>query len=165
VVDSKGSEVNIGEVGEIIIRGPNVMSSYWNRPGETAQVMSNGWFHTGDLGRMDEEGYFYIVDRLKDMINVSGFKVSPSELERVISQHSSVAEVAVCGVPDKVRGESILASIVVNTGHVLTPDDVISFCSKHMATYKVPHLIRFVNSLPKNATGKVLRRALREAPS
>jgi long-chain acyl-CoA synthetase len=165
VVDSKGSEVNIGEVGEIIIRGPNVMSSYWNRPGETAQVMSNGWFHTGDLGRMDEEGYFYVVDRLKDIINVSGFKVSPSELERVISQHPAVAEVAICGVPDRLKGESILASIVVNNGEVLTPDDVISFCSKHMAAYKVPHQIRFVEALPKNATGKVLRRALREAYS
>jgi long-chain acyl-CoA synthetase len=141
------------------------MSSYWNRPGETAQVMSNGWFHTGDLGRMDEEGYFYIVDRLKDMINVSGFKVSPSEVERVISQHPSVTEVAVCGVPDQLKGEIILASIVVNNGQVVTPDDIISFCSKHMAAYKVPNLIRFVDALPKNATGKILRRALREAHS
>jgi long-chain acyl-CoA synthetase len=114
---------------------------------------------------MDEEGYFYVVDRLKDIINVSGFKVSPSELERIISQHPAVAEVAVCGVPDKLKGECILASIVVNNGQVLTPDDVISFCSKHMAAYKVPHQIRFVDALPKNATGKVLRRALREAYS
>lgn len=114
---------------------------------------------------MDEEGYFYIVDRLKDTINVSGFKVYPSELERVISQHPAVAEVAICGVPDKVKGESILANIVLNNGQVVAPDDVISFCSKQIAAYKVPHLVRFVDSLPKNATGKVLRRILREAHS
>lgn len=165
VVDSEGSEVEVGEVGEIIIRGPNVMSSYWNRPAETAEVMSNGWFHTGDLGRMDEEGYFYIVDRLKDMINVSGFKVYPSELERVISQHPAVAEVAIYGVPDRVKGEKILANIVLNNGQLVAPEDVISFCSKQIAAYKVPHLVRFVDSLPKNATGKVLRRVLREAHS
>jgi long-chain acyl-CoA synthetase len=162
-IDRDGKEVAPGVVGELVIRGPNVMLGYWNRPVETAQVLKNGWFHTGDLGWMDEDGYFYIVDRLKDMINVSGFKVYPNEVERVLATHPAVAEVAVYGVPDPVKGEIVKANILLKSGQLLLAEDAIAFCSERIAAYKVPHLIQFVDSLPKNATGKVLKRLLRES--
>jgi long-chain acyl-CoA synthetase len=162
-IDRDGKEVAPGVVGELVIRGPNVMLGYWNRPVETAQVLKNGWFHTGDLGWMDDDGYFYIVDRLKDMINVSGFKVYPNEVERVLATHPAVAEVAVYGVPDPVKGEIVKANILLKSGQWLVAEDAIAFCSERIAAYKVPHLIQFVDSLPKNATGKVLKRLLRES--
>jgi long-chain acyl-CoA synthetase len=166
VVDCDGAEVQPGELGEIIVRGPNVMLGYWNRPFETAQVLINGWFHTGDMGRMDEDGYFYIVDRLKDMINISGFKVYPAEVENALYEHPAVAEVAVYGVPDPLKGEIVQANILLKADRAATEDDIIAFCSKRMATFKVPHVVKFVDSIPKNATGKVLKRLLREeAPS
>ncbi|NJM69509.1 MAG: long-chain fatty acid--CoA ligase [Scytonema sp. RU_4_4] len=161
VVDGHGHQVQPGESGEILIRGPNVMLGYWNRPFETAEVIKNGWFHTGDIGRVDEDGFFYLVDRLKDMVNVSGFKVYPSEVENVIYQNSAVAECAVYGVPDDLKGERVKANIVLKPGHALTEEQIIEFCSLRMATYKVPRLIHFVDSLPKNPTGKVLKRVLR----
>ncbi|WP_293131610.1 class I adenylate-forming enzyme family protein [Okeania sp. SIO3I5] len=160
VVDEGGEEVESGEVGELLVRGPNVMLGYWNRPEETKKVLRNGWFHTGDLGKMDEDGYFYIVDRLKDMINVSGFNVYPSEVERVILMHPDVSEVAVYGVKHQIKGEITAANIILKLGKLLTVEDLKSFCSQRMATYKVPHLIRFVDSIPRNATGKVLKRVL-----
>ncbi|MCC5661319.1 AMP-binding protein [Nostoc sp. XA010] len=139
------------------------MLGYWNRPDETAQVLKNGWFHTGDIGRMDEEGYFYIVDRLKDMINLSGFKVYPAEVENVIYQHPAVAECAVYGVPDQVKGEIVKANIVLKAGHAMTEEQIIEFCYERMAAYKIPRAINFVDSIPKNPIGKVLKRLLREA--
>ncbi|MBW4594119.1 MAG: long-chain fatty acid--CoA ligase [Brasilonema angustatum HA4187-MV1] len=162
IVNLDGESVQPGEVGEIVVRGPNVMLGYWNRPEETAQVIKNGWFHTGDIGRMDEDGYFYIVDRLKDMINVSGFKVYPTEVENVIYQHPAVAECAVYGVPDQVKGERVFANILLKTGFAVTQEEIIAFCSQRIATYKVPHTIKFIDSLPKNATGKVLKRLLQQ---
>ncbi|MBH8561554.1 long-chain fatty acid--CoA ligase [Nostoc sp. CENA67] len=161
IVDNYGHQVQLGELGEILVRGPNVMLGYWNRPFETAEVIQNGWFHTGDIGRMDEEGYFYIVDRIKDMINLSGFKVYPSEVENVIYQHPAVAEVAVYGVPDPIKGEVVNTNIVLKPGHNITAQQIIDFCYQNMAAYKVPHVIHFVDALPKNPTGKVLRRLLR----
>ncbi|NMG09912.1 long-chain fatty acid--CoA ligase [Brasilonema sp. UFV-L1] len=161
IVDDYGHQVQPGESGEIVIKGPNVMLGYWNRPFETAEVIKNGWFHTGDIGRVDEDGFFYIVDRKKDMVNVSGFKVYPSEVENVIYQHSAVAECAVYGVPDDLKGERVKANIVLKAGHALTEEQIIEFCSLRMATYKVPRIIDFVDSLPKNPTGKVLKRVLR----
>jgi long-chain acyl-CoA synthetase len=162
IVDGDGYQVQPGELGEIVIRGPNVMLGYWNRPFETAEVIKNGWFHTGDVGRMDEDGFFYIVDRLKDMINVSGCKVYPTEVENVIYQHLAVAEVAVYGTPDPVKGEIVKANIVLKEGHVITEEQIIDFCSERMAVYKIPRTIEYVNSLPKNPTGKVLKRVLRQ---
>src|SRR5579883_7417 len=161
IVNDDGHQVQPGELGEIIIRGPNVMLGYWNRPFESAQVMKNGWFHTGDIGRMDEQGFFYIVDRLKDMINVSGFKVYPTEVENVIYQHPSVAEVAIYGVPDLIKGEIVKANIILKPGHTIAEQQIIDFCSERMATYKVPRVIHFVDSLPKNPAGKILKRVLR----
>jgi long-chain acyl-CoA synthetase len=162
IVNLDGELVQPGEVGEIVVRGPNVMLGYWNRPNETAQVIKNGWFHTGDIGRMDEDGYFYIVDRLKDMINVSGFKVYPAEVENVIYQHPAVAECAVYGVPDQVKGEIVKANILLKPGEAIAEEQIIAFCCERMATYKIPHTVEFIDSIPKNPTGKVLKRLLRE---
>lgn len=162
IVDANGVEVPPGELGEILVRGPNVMFGYWNRPFETAQVIKNGWFHTGDIGRMDEDGYFYIVDRLKDMINISGFKVYPAEVENVIYQHPAIAEVAVYGVPDPVKGEIVQANIVLKSAPSLTEEQITMFCTERMATYKVPKVFKFVDSIPKNPTGKILKRQLRQ---
>jgi long-chain acyl-CoA synthetase len=162
IVNLDGELVQTGEVGEIVVKGPNVMLGYWNRPDETAQVLKNGWFHTGDIGRMDEEGYFYILDRLKDMINISGFKVYPAEVENVIYQHPAVAECAVYGVPDPVKGERVFANILLKAGFAITEEEMMTFCSQRMATYKLPHRIKFINSLPKNATGKILKKLLKQ---
>ncbi|MBN3944682.1 MAG: long-chain fatty acid--CoA ligase [Nostoc sp.] len=162
IVDADGHPVEPGEEGEIVIKGPNVMLGYWNRPFETAQVIKNGWFHTGDIGRMDEDGFFYIVDRLKDMINISGFKVYPSEVENVIYQHPAIAEAAVFGIPDRLKGEIVQANIVLKSGYAVTEEQIIDFCSRRIATYKLPRVINFVDSLPKNPTGKVLKRVLRQ---
>lgn len=162
VVDSEGKEVPVEEVGELVVRGPNVMLGYWNRPEENAKVLKNGWFHTGDMGRMDEDGYFYIVDRLKDMINMSGFKVYPAEVERVLYQHPAVAEAAVYGATHPVKGEIVKATIRLKSGSAIASEEIKAFCADKMATYKVPRTIDFVDALPKNATGKILRRVLRE---
>jgi long-chain acyl-CoA synthetase len=161
IVDTDGQEVAPGEWGEIVIRGPNVMLGYWGCRSETAQAIEKGWFHSGDIGMMDDEGYFYLVDRLKDMINVSGFKVYPAEVENAIHKHPAVAEVAVYGVPDPVRGEVVKASIVLKDRHTVTDEEIIAFCREQIAKFKVPHSVEFVSSIPKNATGKVLRRILR----
>jgi long-chain acyl-CoA synthetase len=163
IVDRDGHQVQPGELGEIAIRGPNVMLGYWNRPLETAQAIKNGWFYTGDIGRMDDQGFFYIVDRIKDMINMSGFKVYPTEVEHVIYQHPAVAEVAIYGVHDPVKGEIVKANIVPkNIEHPITAAQIQEFCSQRMANYKIPRAIDFVDALPKNPTGKVLKRVLRQ---
>ncbi len=162
IVDADGQEVAPGEWGEIVIRGPNVMLGYWNRPAETAQVIKNSWFHSGDIGVMDDEDYFYIVDRLKDMINVSGFKVYPAEVENVIYQHPAVAEVAVYGMPDPVKGEIVQASVVLKDAYSATEQEIVTLCREQVAKFKCPQSVKFVNLIPKNATGKVLKRVLRE---
>lgn len=162
IVNLDGMEVQPGELGEIVVRGPNVMLGYWNRRLETAQVLKNGWFHTGDIGWMNDDGYLYIVDRLKDMINVSGFKVYPTEVENVIYQHPAVAEVAVYSVPEPVKGERVLANILLKAGQKITEEQISVFCSQRMANYKIPRAFKFVDSIPKNPTGKVFKRLLRE---
>ncbi|BAU64850.1 AMP-dependent synthetase and ligase [Stanieria sp. NIES-3757] len=160
IVDTEGKELPPGEIGEIAIKGSNVMLGYWNRPLETAKVLKNGWFHSGDIGSMDEDGYFYIVDRLKDMINVSGFKVYPAEVENVLYQHPAVAEAAVYGLPDPFKGETVNANIVLKDGYTITETEIAAFCAEKIATYKVPKCFKFVDAIPKNATGKVLKRLL-----
>jgi long-chain acyl-CoA synthetase len=164
IVDPYGQQLPLGELGEIAIRGPNVMLGYWNRPQATAQAIKQGWFHTGDLGRIDEQGFFFIVDRLKDMINMSGFKVYPNEVEQVIYQHPAVAEVAIYGVPDPEKGEIVKANIIPkNVEQPITAVEIKEFCSQRLANYKIPREIDFVADLPKNPTGKVLKRVLRQA--
>ena len=163
IVNSQGQSLPPGELGEIAIKGPNVMLGYWNRPEDTASVIKNGWFHTGDIGCMDAEGYFYIVDRLKDMVNVSGFNVYPTEVENVIYQHRAVAEVAVYGICDPVKGEIVRANIVLKAGQTLTAEQIREFCSQRMAAYKMPQAFQFVSSIPKNPAGKILKRSLQES--
>lgn len=138
------------------------MLGYWNLPFETAKVIKNGWLHTGDLGKMDRDGYFYIVDRLKDTIDVSGFNVYPTEVENVIYQHPAIAEVAVYGVPDPIKGEIIQADILLKPDRTISSENLFDFCSSRMAVYKLPQIINFVDSIPKNPTGKILKKVLRE---
>lgn len=157
-----GRELPPETAGEIVIRGPNVMLGYWNRPEETARVIRDGWFHTGDIGRTDAEGYFYIEDRLKDMVNVGGLKVYPAEVENVIYQHPAVSEVAVYGLPDPLLGESVAASVVPRPGHSPAAEEIISLCRRRLSAYKVPTAVEFIGALPKNPSGKILKRVLRD---
>jgi long-chain acyl-CoA synthetase len=154
--------VATGDSGEIVIRGPNVMLGYWNRPEATATAIRNGWFHTGDIGRVDEDAYFYIVDRVKDMVNVSGLKVYPVEVENTIYQHPAVEEVAVYGVVESLLGERVCANIVCKAGETVTEAEIIAFCRQQLADYKIPRVVLFVDSIPKSPTGKILKRVLRD---
>ena len=160
IVNELGDEVAVGEVGELIVRGPNVMKGYYNMPEETAYTIKEGWLFTGDMAKMDEDGYFYIVDRKKDMIIVGGFNVYPREVEEVLYNHPSVVEVAVVGVPDANLGEAVKCFVV--TKEVLSEEELIVYCKEHLAKYKLPTSIEFLDELPKNTTGKILRRALKE---
>ncbi|GLV47410.1 long-chain-fatty-acid--CoA ligase [Thermus sp. LT1-2-5] len=164
VVDEEGREVPLGEVGELIVRGPNVMKGYWNRPEETQKALKDGWLFTGDMARMDEDGYFYIVDRKKDMIIAGGYNIYPREVEEVLYQHEAVQEAAVVGVPDPYRGETVAAFLVLKPEYRgrVTEKDIEAFCRKHLAAYKVPRILEFRESLPKSSVGKILRRELRE---
>lgn len=151
------------ETGELAVRGPNVMLGYWNRPEETAACLDEqGWLLTGDIARMDQDGYFYIVDRKKDMINASGYKVLPREVEEVLFAHPAVFEAAVAGVPDQRRGETVKAFVVCKPDASLTADELIAFCKERLAPYKVPRQVEFRAELPKTQVGKVLRRVLVE---
>lgn len=159
--DENGIELPINEAGELCIRGPQVMRGYWQRPIETINVLDKeGWLKTGDIARIDEKGFIYIVDRIKDMIIVSGFNVYPNEIEAIISKLSAVLEVGVIGIPNKESGEKIKACIVRKNDD-LTSQDVIDHCRKHLTGYKIPKVIEFVDELPKTNVGKIMRRALR----
>jgi long-chain acyl-CoA synthetase len=149
-----------GEVGEILMRAPQLMLGYWQRPTETANMIRDGWLYTGDLGYLDEDGYLFIVDRKKDVIKPSGFQVWPREVEEVIASHPAVAEVGVAGVPDEYQGEAVKAWVVLREGQQVTADELRAYCRENMAAYKVPRQIEFRDSLPKTMVGKVLRRAL-----
>ncbi|WP_018922665.1 long-chain-fatty-acid--CoA ligase [Salsuginibacillus kocurii] len=155
-------ELQAGEVGELIIKGPQVMKGYWNKQEETAQTLRNGWLFTGDLAKTDEDGYFYIVGRKKDMIIASGYNVYPTEIEEVLYQHEAVKEVCVFGVPDPYRGETVKAAIVLTEGAARSAEDITKWCSKRIAAYKIPKHILFRNELPKTVVGKVLRYKLIE---
>lgn len=152
----------VGEVGEIAVRGPQVMKGYWNRPEETQMVMRDGWFLTGDLGYMDEDGYFYIVDRKKDMIIAGGFNIYPREIEEVLYEHDDIQECVVAGIPDPYRGETVKAYIVLKEGHTVTEEELDAYCRTKLAAFKVPRFYEFRNELPKTAVGKILRRTLIE---
>jgi long-chain acyl-CoA synthetase len=161
--DGKYEPVAAGEDGELVIRGPQVMKGYWNRPEETAAAITEeGWFHTGDIARMDEDGCFYIVDRKKDLIIASGYNVVPREVEEVLYMHEKVQEAVVAGVPDAVRGENVKAYIVLKAGQQSTPEEISEFCREHLAPYKAPRLVEFRDELPKSQVGKILRRVLLE---
>ena len=155
-----GEMAPTGEIGEIAVKGPQVMKGYWNRKEETEAVLKDGWLLTGDLGYMDERGYFYVVDRKKDMIIAGGFNIYPREIEEVLYEHEQIQEVVVAGVPDAYRGETVKAYIVKKAGATLTEEELDAFARKHLAAYKVPRLYEFREELPKTAVGKILRRAL-----
>ncbi len=155
-------EVPAGELGELVVKGPQVMSGYWHMPEETAHALRNGWLYTGDIARMDEEGYVYIVDRKKDLIIASGFNIYPRDVEEVLYEHPAVQEAVVIGVPDPYRGETVKAVIVKKAGMTMTEEDIIDFCKDNMAAYRVPKIVVFRDELPKTNVGKILRRALRE---
>ncbi len=157
-----GEPLPVGEIGELVVKGPQVMKGYWNRPEETQEVLKDGWLHTGDMGYMDEEGYFYIVDRKKDMIIASGYNIYPREIEEVLYEHPAVKEVVVAGVPDPYRGETVKAYIVLKEGTTVTEDELNKFARKNLAAYKVPRKYEFRDELPKTTVGKILRRQLVE---
>jgi long-chain acyl-CoA synthetase len=163
VVDESGEEVEAGQHGEFVARGANVMCSYWNNPGETAQVLRDGQFRTGDVGYQDADGYFYILDRLKDMIVTGGENVYSGEVEAVIYAHPAVREAAVFGVPDRKWGELVMASVVLKPGRALSADDLVAHCRQSLANYKLPRRVEFSEAeLPKSGSGKILKRLLRE---
>ncbi len=151
-----------GEIGELVMRAPNLMSGYWAAPEETAETLRDGWLHTGDLAYVDEDGYVFIVDRKKDLIKPSGFQVWPREVEEVIAAHPAVMEVAVAGVPDAVQGEAVKAWVAVKPGASVDGEELRALCRTHLAAYKVPRQIEFREALPKTTVGKVLRRVLRD---
>jgi len=164
-LDDPDRVVGIGEPGELLIRGPQVMQGYWNRPEDTALSIRNGWLHTGDVASMDEEGYFAIVDRIKDMIIVSGFNVYPAEVEGVLERHPAIEKVAVVGVPDDTTGEAVKAFLVLREGSTLTAEELISWSrdpENGLTGYRVPKQVEFRDSLPETLVGKVLRRVLLE---
>jgi long-chain acyl-CoA synthetase len=164
LVDENGAEVGAGEVGEIVIRGHNVMKGYWQRPEATAEAMRGGWFHSGDLARVDEDGYFFIVDRKKDMIIRGGYNVYPREVEEVLFEHPKIREAAVLGVPDDEWGEEIGAAVVPMDGEELTPEEVSQYVRERLAAYKYPRVVWFLDDLPKGPTGKILKREI-ETPA
>ena len=160
--DDPGKELGVGEAGELMIKGPQVMQGYWNEPDETHTAMIDGWLRTGDIATIDEEGYFYIVDRKKDVILSAGFNVYPREVEEVLYQHPKVQEAAVIGLPDGIRGERITAYLKLIPGETATATEMRAFCREHLAPYKQPRKFVFRDDLPKSLAGKVLRRQLRE---
>ena len=151
-----------GELGELIIRGPQVMIGYWNRPEETKATLRDGWLYTGDLARMDEDGYVYIMDRKKDMALVGGYNVYPREVDEILMAHPGIEEAVTVGIPDPIRGETIKAFIVPGEGVKLRASEIVAWCRARLASYKVPRSIEFRDSLPKNQVGKILRRTLRD---
>ena len=164
VVDENDAEVEQGEVGEIVIRGHNIMKGYWQRPDATEEAMRGGWFHSGDMARTDEEGYFFIVDRKKDLIIRGGYNVYPREVEEVLYEHPKVREAAVLGVPHDEWGEEIGAAVVLHEGEELSPEEVSAYVKDRIAAYKYPRVVWFLDDLPKGPTGKILKREI-ETPA
>ncbi len=157
-----GDPLPPGEIGEIAVKGPQVMKGYWNRPEDTEQSIRNGWLLTGDLGYMDEEGYFFVVDRKKDMIIAGGYNIYPREIEEVLYEHEEIVEVVAAGVPDQYRGETVKVYVVLKEGATVTKEELDKFVRKQLAAYKVPRIYEFRTELPKTAVGKILRRTLVE---
>jgi long-chain acyl-CoA synthetase len=160
VVDEDDNEVAQGEVGEIVIRGHNIMKGYWQRPDATEEAMRGGWFHSGDMAKVDEDGYFYIVDRKKDLIIRGGYNVYPREVEEVLYEHPKIREAAVLGVPHDEWGEEIGAAVVLHEGEELAPEEVSAYVKERIAAYKYPRLVWFIDELPKGPTGKILKREI-----
>jgi long-chain acyl-CoA synthetase len=161
VVDEHGKEVAQGEIGEIVIRGHNVMKGYWRKPDATEEAILDGWFHSGDMGRIDEDGYFAIVDRKKELIIRGGYNVYPREIEEVLYEHPAVEEAAVIGMPDEKMGEEVGAAVVLKRGHEISEDELRGFLKEQLAAYKYPRRVWFLDQLPKGPTGKILKREIK----
>jgi len=161
IFDDDDRELPLGQIGELVIKGPNIMKGYLNRPEESAESLRNGWLHSGDLAYRDKDNYFFIVDRKKDMILTGGFNIYPREVEEVLFTHEKVSEAAVVGVPDLEKGEKAKAFVVLKEGREATANEILEFCRGKMAVYKAPREVEIVKSLPRNASGKVLKRVLR----
>jgi long-chain acyl-CoA synthetase len=161
-VEDPTKAVEPGEPGELLVRGPQVMKGYWQKPEETAKAIQDDWFFTGDLARMDEDGFFYIVGRKKDMILVSGYNVYPDEVDRALMGHPAVLEAATIGLPDERRGETVKSFVVKKPGHECTADELVAHCRENLAAYKVPREVEFRDALPKSTVLKILRRQLRD---
>lgn len=161
-VDDPDRELEIGQPGEVAIKGPQIMMGYYKKPEETAEVLKDGWFFTGDIGQFDDDGYLTIVDRKKDMIIAGGYNIYPVELDGVLMGHPKILEACTIGLPHEYRGETVKAFIVVKEGQTLTEDEVVAYCKENLAAYKVPKLIEFIDELPKSAVGKILRRKLKD---
>ena len=161
-MDAEGRELPRGTVGEVIVRGPNVMQGYWNKPEQTAAALKNGWMHTGDGAWMDDDGFIFIADRLKDMIISGGENIYSAEVENALAQHASVAACAVIGIPNEQWGESVHAVVVLKPGHAGDAEGLIAHCKALIAGYKCPRSVDFVEALPLSGAGKVLKTTLRE---
>jgi len=161
-IENGTKEMPVGEAGELVVQGPQVMKGYWNRPDETAKILRGGWLYTGDIAKMDKDGYFQIVDRKKDMIIVGGFNVYPRDVEEVLYQHPKVLEAVVAGIPDPKSGERVKAYVVLKPGQTATAEELMDYCRQNLTGYKRPHEIEFRDSLPKTTVGKFLRRQLVE---
>ncbi|MBI5249681.1 MAG: AMP-binding protein [Desulfomonile tiedjei] len=162
IVDERGHDVPHGEVGEIVARGPLLLRAYYKNQDTYNDAMVDGWFYSGDLGRVDEEGYLYLVDRKKDMICSGGVNIYPMDIEEVLHSHGMIREAAVIGVPDSKWGEAVMAFVVLKEGEEMTEADVIRYCKAHLAGYQVPKSVQFISALPRNPSGKTLKRELRE---
>jgi fatty-acyl-CoA synthase len=162
IVRPDGKDADVGELGELWVRGPNVTPGYWNRPDANASSFTDGWLHTGDATRVDDEGFYYIVDRWKDMYISGGENVYPAEVESVLHQLGAIAEAAIIGVPSEQWGEVGMAIVAVKSGQTLTPEEIHAHCAANLARFKCPRLIEFVEALPRNATGKIHKPTLRK---
>lgn len=162
IVDDNGNDLPTGEVGEILIRSDSVIQGYWQMPEVSADSIKDGWFFTGDLGYLDEERYLYVVDRKKDMIISGGVNIYPKEIEEVLYAHPKVLEAAVIGIPDEMWGENVMALVVLKQNETASEDEMVEYCKQHLASHKKPKIVEFVNSLPKNPSGKILKRVLRD---
>jgi len=162
IITETGEEAAIGEVGEIAVKGPQIMKGYWNNQEETDSVLKDGWLFTGDMGYMDEDGYFYVADRKKNVIIAGGFNIYPREVEEVLYEHEAVQEAVVAGIPDPYRGETVKAYVVLKDGHEVDEKELNAYCRNNLAAFKVPRIYEFRDELPKTAVGKILRRQLIE---
>ncbi|MBW2156181.1 MAG: AMP-binding protein, partial [Deltaproteobacteria bacterium] len=161
-LNDRHTDVPVGETGELLVKGPQVMKGYWNNPKETANALIDGWLHTGDIGKMDEEGYFYIVDRKKDMIISGGFNVYPRDIEEVFYENPKVQEATAIGIPHPTRGESVKVFVVIKQGETATQEELIEYCEGKIAKHKFPSEVEFRNELPKTNVGKILKKTLRK---
>jgi long-chain acyl-CoA synthetase len=151
----------VSEVGELVVKGPQIMQGYWNNKDLTSASLRDGWFYTGDLARMDQEGFFYIVDRKDDLILSSGFNVYPSQIEEVLEKHPKIKEAAVIGVPDRIKGQTILAVIVLREGMQADKEEFLNYCKENMPDYRVPKAILLRDAIPRDPAGKILKRVLK----